>query len=185
MSYSLWPHGLYPPGSSVHGDSPGKNSGVGLPFPSQGDPPNPGIKPMSPACQVDSLPPSHLGSPKDPHCPPPSLLTSWSPVHTYNSLSYDFHSLNSAAFSHFLLFWSTCNITQDTVMTILSPRNSLLPQFTCLPMSLHPTPHHNSQLTTYLWAPPAWQAAFLALSLLISTKMRREYQISKLDIFPI
>ena len=67
--------GLYPPGSSVHADSPGKNSGVGLPFPSQGDLPNPGIKPMSPACQVDSLPPSHLGSPKDTHYPAPSLLT--------------------------------------------------------------------------------------------------------------
>ena len=26
---SLWPHGLSPPGSSVHGDSPGKNTEVG------------------------------------------------------------------------------------------------------------------------------------------------------------
>ena len=29
MSDSLQPHGLCPPGSSVHGDSPGKNTGVG------------------------------------------------------------------------------------------------------------------------------------------------------------
>ena len=35
----------------------------GLPFPSPGDLPDPGIKPMSPACQMDSLPLSHLGSP--------------------------------------------------------------------------------------------------------------------------
>ena len=35
---------------------------TGLPFPSPGDFPNPGIKPMSPALQVDSLPPCHLGS---------------------------------------------------------------------------------------------------------------------------
>ena len=35
----------------------------GLPFPSPGDLPDPGIEPMSPALQVDSLPPSHQGSP--------------------------------------------------------------------------------------------------------------------------
>ena len=34
-----------------------------LPFPSAGDPPNPGIKPVSPAWQVYSLLLSHLGSP--------------------------------------------------------------------------------------------------------------------------
>ena len=36
-----------PPGSSVHGDSPDKKSGWGLP--------NPGIEPTSPTLQVDSL----------------------------------------------------------------------------------------------------------------------------------
>ena len=47
------------PGSSVHGDSPGKNIGVGCHallqgiFPTQGS--NPGLKPRSPALQVDSL----------------------------------------------------------------------------------------------------------------------------------
>ena len=35
----------------------------GLPFPSPGDLPNPGIEPGSPAWQVDSLPLSHQGSP--------------------------------------------------------------------------------------------------------------------------
>jgi len=54
------------PGSSVHGDSPGKNTGVGwrytgeywsgLPCPPPGDVSNPGVKPVSPALQVDSLP---------------------------------------------------------------------------------------------------------------------------------
>ena len=33
----------------------------GLPFPSPGDLPDPGIKPMSPALQVDSLPLNYLG----------------------------------------------------------------------------------------------------------------------------
>ena len=36
----------------------------GLPFPSPGDLPNPGIEPASPALQVNSLPLSHLGSPE-------------------------------------------------------------------------------------------------------------------------
>ena len=36
----------------------------GSPFPSPGDLPNPGIEPMSPAWQEDSLPLSHLGNPK-------------------------------------------------------------------------------------------------------------------------
>ena len=35
----------------------------GLSFPSPGDLPDPGIEPMSPAWQVDSLPLSHLASP--------------------------------------------------------------------------------------------------------------------------
>ena len=35
----------------------------GLPLPSSGDPPNPGIKPASPALQADSLPLSQKGSP--------------------------------------------------------------------------------------------------------------------------
>ena len=43
------------PGSSVHGDSPGKNIGV-LPCPPPGDLSNPGIGPRSHALQADSLP---------------------------------------------------------------------------------------------------------------------------------
>ena len=42
-----------PPGSSVHGTSR-PEYWSGLPFPSPGDLPNPGIKPMSPALQADS-----------------------------------------------------------------------------------------------------------------------------------
>ena len=36
-------------------NSPGKNTGVGLPFPSPGDLPDLGIEPMSPALQADAL----------------------------------------------------------------------------------------------------------------------------------
>ena len=35
----------------------------GLPFPSPGDLPDPGLKPRSPALQADALPLSHQGSP--------------------------------------------------------------------------------------------------------------------------
>ena len=38
-----------PPGSSVHGVFPGKNTGVGFQFLLQRDPPDPGIEPPSPA----------------------------------------------------------------------------------------------------------------------------------------
>ena len=41
-------------GSSVHGDSPGKNTGVGCPPPEKL--PDPRIEPRSPSLQVDSLP---------------------------------------------------------------------------------------------------------------------------------
>ena len=45
-----------PPGSSVYGDSLGKNTGAGCQFPSTGDLSDPGIKPRFPALQADSLP---------------------------------------------------------------------------------------------------------------------------------
>ena len=44
-----------PPGSSVYGDSPGKNTGVGCQCPPPGYLPNPGIKTRSPTLQTDSL----------------------------------------------------------------------------------------------------------------------------------
>ena len=52
-----------PPGSSVHGILQTRILRVRLPCPSLGDLPDPGIEPVSPAWQADSLPPSHLGSP--------------------------------------------------------------------------------------------------------------------------
>ena len=52
-----------PPGSSAHGDSPGKNTGVGCHALLQGNLPNPGIEPWSPALQVDSLPAELPGKP--------------------------------------------------------------------------------------------------------------------------
>ena len=51
--------GVQPPlpvGERTRDCSPGQNMGVGLPFPSPGDLPDPGITPRSPTLQADSLP---------------------------------------------------------------------------------------------------------------------------------
>ena len=53
-----------PPGSSVHEDFPGKNTGVGLSCPLPGDLPNLGIEPRSPALQADPLPFEPQGNPR-------------------------------------------------------------------------------------------------------------------------
>ena len=64
MSSCLRPHGLWPIGFLCSQASPGKNYWSGLPFPSPGDLPDPGIEPASPALQADSLP-----SKPPPTCP--------------------------------------------------------------------------------------------------------------------
>ena len=52
-----------PPGSSVPGDSPGKNTGVGCHAPPPEDLPNLGVEHRSPSLQADSLPSEPQGSP--------------------------------------------------------------------------------------------------------------------------
>ena len=54
-----------PPGSFVHRDSPGKNTGVGLPCPPPGDLPNPGIEPRSAELQENSLLSEPPGNPQN------------------------------------------------------------------------------------------------------------------------
>ena len=53
-----------PPGSSVHGDSPGKNTGVGCHFLVQGIFPTQGSKPGVPHCRRILYHLSHKGSPR-------------------------------------------------------------------------------------------------------------------------
>ena len=55
ISNSLWPHGLHSLSGSLRFSR--QDYWSGLPFLSPGVLPNPGIKPESPALQVDSLPP--------------------------------------------------------------------------------------------------------------------------------
>ena len=52
-----------PPGTSVQGDSPGKNTGGQDSSPPPGDLPNPGTEPRSSALWADSLPPEPLRKP--------------------------------------------------------------------------------------------------------------------------
>ena len=54
-----------PPSSSVHGDSPGKNTAGGLPCPPPGHLPNPAIEPSSPTLRADSSPSEPPGKPKN------------------------------------------------------------------------------------------------------------------------
>ena len=61
VSDSLRPHGRSPPGSSVHGDSPGKNTGVGCRFLLQGIFPTQGSNPGLPHCRWILYPLSHQG----------------------------------------------------------------------------------------------------------------------------
>ena len=53
-----------PPGSSVHGVFSRHEYWSGLPSPSPGDLPNPGIGPRSPALQADALPSEPPGKPR-------------------------------------------------------------------------------------------------------------------------
>ena len=65
------PMGCSPPGSSLHAISQ-QEHWSGLPCPSPGDLPDPGIEPRcptSPALQENGLPPSHLRSPLSPFSP--------------------------------------------------------------------------------------------------------------------
>ena len=59
VSDSLRPHGLYSPWNS-----PGQNTGIGSLSLLQGNLPNPGMEPRSPALQADSLPAEPPGKPK-------------------------------------------------------------------------------------------------------------------------
>ena len=56
MSKSLWPMNSSLPDSAVHGDSPGRYTGVGCHALLQGGLPYPGTKPRSSALQENSLP---------------------------------------------------------------------------------------------------------------------------------
>ena len=61
VSNSLRPHDCCPPGSSVHGDSPGKNTGVGSPSLFQGIFPTQGSNPDIPHCKQILYHLSHQG----------------------------------------------------------------------------------------------------------------------------
>ena len=74
---TLWnPMDCSPPGSSVRGDSPGKNTTAGdrLPCPPPRDLPNPGIEPRSPNCRQILHHLSHQGE-SDPRSGSPLLVS--------------------------------------------------------------------------------------------------------------
>ena len=79
MSNSLQTHGLYSPWNSL-----GQNTGGGSFSLLQGNLPNPGIKPGSPALQVDSLLAEPQGKPKDTGVGSLSLLQRVFPIQESN-----------------------------------------------------------------------------------------------------
>ena len=64
VSDSLWPHGCSLPGSSVHGDSPGKNTGVDCRTLLQRISPTQGLSPGLPHCRQILYQLSHKRSPR-------------------------------------------------------------------------------------------------------------------------
>ena len=78
-SNSLRPHGLYSPWNA-----PGQNTGVGSLSLLQGNLPNPGIEPSSPALQADSLPAEPQGKPKNTRLGSLSLLQGIFPTQELN-----------------------------------------------------------------------------------------------------
>ena len=68
-SDSLRPHGLWPIRLLCPWDFPGKSAGVDCHLLLQGNPPNPGIEPLSPALQADALPSNPPGKPNFVICP--------------------------------------------------------------------------------------------------------------------
>ena len=63
VSNSLGPHGLQPTRLLHPWDFPGKSTGEGYHFLLQGNLPEPGIKPRSPALQAEALPSEPPGKP--------------------------------------------------------------------------------------------------------------------------
>ena len=63
VSNSLWPHGLWPASSAVHGDSPGKKTGEGCHFHLQGNLPIQGSGPGLLHCRQILYCLSHQGGP--------------------------------------------------------------------------------------------------------------------------
>ena len=63
VSNSMQPSGLYSPQAPLFMEFSRQEYWSGLPFPSPGDLPDPGIKPRSPALQEDSLPSAPAGKP--------------------------------------------------------------------------------------------------------------------------
>ena len=88
-----------PPDSSVHGDSPGKNTGSQLPCPPPRDFPNAGVKPQSLALQEDSLPVESPGKSKNTGVGSLSLLQG-------NFLTQELNCVSSIA-GRFFTNWAT------------------------------------------------------------------------------
>ena len=99
-----------PPGSSVRGDSPGKNTGSQLLCPPPRDFPNAGIKPQSLALQVDSLPAESPGKSQNTGVGSLSLLQR-------NFLTQELNRFSSIA-GRFFTNWATWEAQRSASLPI-------------------------------------------------------------------
>ena len=113
------------PGSSVHGDSPGKNTRVDFYALLQGNLPNPGIKPRSPILQADSLSSELPGKPKNTGVSRLSFLQGvFSPMNQIrvSCIAGGFLTSWGTREAYPFIFWS-CQAT----FSILVPRRGIKP----------------------------------------------------------
>ena len=119
MSDSLWSCGLYTIRLLCPWNSPGKNTEVGLLFPSPRDLPNPGIKPGSPAFQADSL----LSEPPwKPCCKPYGKSPSPS-----GRIPNTWHGANSFLCASLAIFPASSLPLPTNVTAIMEPRSLAIP----------------------------------------------------------
>ena len=112
------------PGSSVHGNSPGKKTGVVFHAFLSGDLPNPGTKPRSPILQMDSLPSEPPGKLMNSQVGSQSLLQGIFPTQELNSdLLHCRHILYQLSYQGSPeQVWRNTNLSDTTKIT---PMNSI------------------------------------------------------------
>ena len=120
----------------------------GLPFPSPGDLPNPGIKPRFPALQADSLPaeppgtPSHLQG-------PPQISPSWPQGDLSDPCPCEFYSNHCYLFSRSFHFVFRKGFQTQVSPSLVKSSHGLCHGCVCFLCILYGTQHMTDKWCTY------------------------------------
>ena len=150
VSDSLLPHGLQPARLLCPWDSPDRYTGVGCHALLQGNLPDPGIEPRSPALQADSLLSGPPGKPENTGVGSLSLLqgifptqeSSWGLLHCRQilyQLSYYYPFLKFYLFK-FLLFLIEDSCFTTVVLLSAKHQHEISNRYTYGPSLLNPSP---------------------------------------------